>query len=227
MSHKAKILGLKKIAAIERYLRGEDSLNHLAALLGVRLSSIQQWLQIYQSLGPNALLGSSKNFVYTVELKNKAVEDYLAGLGSQTEICKKYGLKSRTQLHNWILKYNSHEKLKTSGTGGTTIMTKGRTTTYDERVEIVKYCIEHQYNYAETAQKSQVSYQQVYTWTNNYLKDGVDALQDRRGKRKSEDEMSEVEKLRAQNKLLEAENKRKQMEIDLLKKLDEIERWRF
>ncbi|MDT2264891.1 hypothetical protein P7H12_16600 [Paenibacillus larvae] len=33
--------------------------------------------------------------------------------------------------------------------------------------------------------------------------------------------MSEVEKLRAQNKLLQAENM-KQMEIDLLKKLDEI-----
>ncbi|UYL93519.1 helix-turn-helix domain protein [Paenibacillus phage vB_PlaS-2/A] len=55
----------------------------------------------------------------------------------------------------------------------------------------------------------------------------MDAPQDRRGKRKSEDEMSEVEKLRAQNKLLQAENRRKQMEIDLLKKLDEIERRRF
>ena len=106
-------------------------------------------------------------------------------------------------------------------------MTKGRTTTYDERVEIVKYCIEHQHNYAEAAQKFQVSYQQVYSWTNKYLNHGVSTLQDRRGKRKPEDEMSEVEKLRAQNKLLEAENRRKQMEIDLLKKLDEIERRRF
>ncbi|MDT2264892.1 hypothetical protein P7H12_16605 [Paenibacillus larvae] len=26
-------------------------------------------------------------------------------------------------------------------------MTKGRTTTYDERVEIVRFCIEHQHNY--------------------------------------------------------------------------------
>lgn len=106
-------------------------------------------------------------------------------------------------------------------------MTKGRATTYEERVEIVEYCIEHQYNYAETAQKFRVSYQQVYSWINKYLNDGVVALKDRRGKRKSEDEMSEVEKLRAQNKLLEAENRRKQMEIDLLKKLDEIKRRRF
>ncbi|MDT2304936.1 helix-turn-helix domain-containing protein [Paenibacillus larvae] len=43
------------------------------------------------------------------------------------------------------------------------------------------------------ADKFQVSYQQVYSWTNKYLTSGVDALQDRRGKRKSEDEMSEVE----------------------------------
>lgn len=106
-------------------------------------------------------------------------------------------------------------------------MTKGRTTTYDERVEIVKYCIEHQNNYNETAQKFQLSYQQVYTWVTKYERDGVDALQDRRGKRKYEDKLSEVEKLRAQNKLLEAENRRKQMEIDLLKKLDEIKRGRF
>ncbi|MDT2192890.1 helix-turn-helix domain-containing protein [Paenibacillus larvae] len=48
-------------------------------------------------------------------------------------------------------------------------MTKGRTTTYDERVEIVRFCIEHQHNYAQTADKFQVSYQQAYSWTNKYL----------------------------------------------------------
>ena len=106
-------------------------------------------------------------------------------------------------------------------------MIKGRATTYDERVEIVKYCVEHQNNYQETADKFQVSYQQVYAWVNKYLKNGLEPLQDRRGKRKSEDEMSEIEKLKAQNKLLEAEIRKKQIEIDLLKKLKEIERRGF
>ncbi|MDT2273636.1 hypothetical protein P7H20_00260 [Paenibacillus larvae] len=50
MSHKAKVSGSEKIAAVEKYLRGEDSLNHLAALLDVRHSSVRQWLQTYQSL---------------------------------------------------------------------------------------------------------------------------------------------------------------------------------
>ncbi|WP_016739764.1 helix-turn-helix domain-containing protein [Bacillus sp. FJAT-27238] len=70
-----------------------------------------------------------------------------------------------------------------------------------------------------------MSYQQVYSWTNKYIKFGVDALRDKRGKRKSEKEMSELEKnLRAQNTLLQAENSREQMKIDFLKKLYEIQR---
>ena len=227
MPHRVKITGSEKIAAIEKYLCGEDSLNHIATQLGVYPGAVRQWLANYRSLGPDSMLNTSKNTAYSAELKMAAVNDYLSGVGSYMDISKKYGLKSTTQLRKWVFKYNGHEDLKASGTGGTSIMTKGRATTYAERVEIVQYCIEHQSNYAETAQKFQVSYQQVYSWTNKYLKDGVDALQDKRGKRKSEDEMSEVEKLRAQNKLLEAENRRKQMELDFLKKLEEIERRRF
>ncbi|MDE5152176.1 helix-turn-helix domain-containing protein, partial [Paenibacillus larvae] len=78
MSHKAKVSGSEKIAAVEKYLRGEDSLNHLAALLDVRHSSVRQWLQTYQSLGPNGLLQTSQNASYCAELKRIAVEDYLA-----------------------------------------------------------------------------------------------------------------------------------------------------
>lgn len=227
MSHKAKISGSEKVETIEKYLRGEDSLNHLASLLGVSSVSIKQWLQTYQSLGPSGLHSTSQNTVYSAELKTAAVEDYLAGGGSHMDICRRYGIKSTCQLRNWILKYNGHEMLKSSGTGGSPVMAQGRATTYDERIEIVKFCMEHQQNYALTAEKFQVSYQQVYSWVNKYLKSGVDALLDRRGRRKAEDEMSEVEKLRAQNKLLQAENRRKQMEIDFLKKLDEIQRRRF
>lgn len=72
-----------------------------------------------------------------------------------------------------------------------------------------------------------ISYQQVYGWVTKYETNGVEALQDKRGKRKTSDEMSEIEKLRAENKLLEAKNKKQQMEIDFLKKLEELERRRF
>ena len=54
----------------------------------------------------------------------------------------------------------------------------------------------------------------------------MEGLQDRRGKRKSQDEMDELEKLRAEVKILRAEKKRAEMEISFLKKLEEIERRR-
>ena len=50
---------------------------------------------------------------------------------------------------------------------------------------------------------------------------------DKRGKRKAESEMTEVEKLRAENRMLEARNRRLETENAVLKKLEEIERrWR-
>lgn len=100
-------------------------------------------------------------------------------------------------------------------------MTNGRKTTFEERVEIVQYCIAHDHNYAETAANYKVSYQQARSYTIKYESGGVEALRDKRGKRKSEDEMTELEKLRAENKILRAE-----MEASFLKKLAEIERRR-
>ena len=105
--------------------------------------------------------------------------------------------------------------------GGSIIMTNGRKTTFEERVEIVQYCIAHDHNYAETAANYKVSYQQARSYTIKYESGGVEALRDKRGKRKSEDEMTELEKLRAENKILRAE-----MEASFLKKLAEIERRR-
>lgn len=227
MGRKSKVSYEERIDAVKKYLRSEASLGCLAKQIGVHIKSLQQWVARYQSLGAEGLMDTSQNKPYASELKEAAVKDYLSGAGSYMDICKKYGIKSTAQLINWVSKYNGHEKLKSSGTGGVPIMTKGRKTTYEERVEIVKFCIEHQNNYAETAQKYRVSYQQVYGWTTKYEMNGIEALQDKRGKRKTLDEMSEIEKLKAENKLLEAKNKRQQMEIAFLKKLEEIERRRF
>jgi len=105
-------------------------------------------------------------------------------------------------------------------------MTKGRKTTLEERIEIVQYCIGHNYNYKETAEKYGISYQQARNYTAKYQDGGVDALKDRRGKRKDVDQMNELEKLRAENKLLKAEKEQAEMEVSFLKKLQEIERRR-
>ena len=163
---------------------------------------------------------------YPKETKEAAVQDYLMHKLPVKEILKKYKMRSATQLRKWVKKYNGHEELKTSGTGGSIIMTKGRKTSFDERVEIVQYCIAHDHNYTETSEKYGVSYQQARSYTVKYETGGVEALKDRRGRSKPEEEMSELEKLRAENRILRAEKERAEMEASFLKKLDEIERRR-
>lgn len=102
-------------------------------------------------------------------------------------------------------------------------MTKPRKTTQDERVEIVIHCIANDKDYGKTIEKYGVSYGQVLNWVKKYEKDGVEGLLDGRGRRKDESELTELEKLQTQLKRKEAENLQLQMEVDLLKKLKELE----
>ncbi|MDU6522142.1 helix-turn-helix domain-containing protein [Clostridium sp.] len=76
-------------------------------------------------------------------------------------------------------------------------MTNGRKTTYEERIEIVSFCIAKAHDYNLTSNKFNVSYQQVYTWVKKYNKNGYNALVDRRGKNKSFEELTESEKFSA------------------------------
>lgn len=79
-------------------------------------------------------------------------------------------------------------------------MTKGRVTTLDERIEIISYCIENAKDYGKAVEKYHVSYQQIYNWVKKYEESGVNGLIDRRGKRKPLEEMTDVERLRAELK---------------------------
>ena len=149
---KRKVSVEDKIYAVNLYLDGKESQRRIADMFDVSLASVQQWIRNYESMGANAftLKGNKK---YSKELKQQAVLDYLACYGSQNDICKKYGIRSKGKLQTWIKKYNGHEELKSSGTGGSIVMTKGRKTTFEERIEIVQYCIAHDRNSAQTAEQ--------------------------------------------------------------------------
>lgn len=225
LGRKVKYSSKEKINAVKEYLDGKDSMNSIAKRLDITFQAFKQWVNNYEAMGADAFM-TCHNKHYSKAEKEQAVVAYLAGESSHMDICKKYKIHSTTQLRRWIKKYNGHEELKASGTGGLAIMTKGRKTSFEERIEIVEYCIAHDHNYTATAEKYEISYQQARNYTVKYEDGGVDALQDRRGKRKSEDMMSELERLRAEVKLLKAEKKRAEMEASFLKKLDEIERRR-
>ena len=96
-----------------------------------------------------------------------AVKDYINGKGSLADISLKYNLSCTGILTQWINKYNKcHKTCKSHNNKGDHIMTNGRKTTYEERIEIVAFCIANANDYNLTANKYKVSYQQVYTWIN-------------------------------------------------------------
>lgn len=209
-----------KLKAVLEYLDGQGSLTTIATKYGVTISPFKKWIAKYKAFGNEAFIRTGNNS-YTAEFKQNVVEAYLKGEGSLKELSIKFKIPSWDTVNQWILKYNNSHDYKS---GGNLIMTTGRKTTYSERIEIVNYCIEAQNNYVETAKKYSVSYQQVYSWCKKYEANGVEALQDKRGRKKTNEEMSEIEKLRAENKLLQARIRRAELENAFLKKLEEMER---
>ena len=217
----------EKLRAVHEYLQGVLSLRDIALKYGVGDSSVRKWIAKYNAGGDAALLPNHTKKHYRKSFKQEVVRAYLAGEGSYSELCVRYNIPSFTTARKWVLEYNDCSTIRGSETGGTTIMTKGRKTTYEERIEIVSFCIENHKDYQLTVDTYQVSYQQIYSWVKKYESQGVEALTDKRGRTKPEAEMTELEKLRAENRLLKAQNKRQEMEMAFLKKLDEIERRRF
>jgi len=216
-------VGLKK-KIVQKYLAGEQSVKSLAKQYGVGVSSIKEWIVLYRHNGITALESEKQNHVYSEEIKRKAVKEYLSGKGSTITITAKYGMRSTVQLRNWIKEYNSGRGFRRKISGGSR-MKEARPTTVEERIQIAKDCIANGGNYGETALKFNVSYQQVYQWVKKYKEMGTAGLEDRRGKRKKDQTpRTELEKAQIEIERLKHELYMTQMERDLLKKLDEIER---
>ena len=215
----------EKYNIVKRFINGELSQRHAAELAGVHLSTFQEWIRYYEMEGIDGLT-KQKNKSYSTEIRNQAVMDYLSGLGSLAAICKKYKIRAKVQLLRWIQEYNAHGAIcaKTKRGGGS-YMTQGRKTTKEERVEMVKACLGSGRNYGETALKYGVSYSQIRSWTLRFEELGEAGLEDRRGKRKKDQEpRSELEAAKIEIEKLKHQLYLTEMERDLLKKLDEIER---
>ena len=225
MSKKKQVEIDKKVRIVRECLKGKISASEGAKEVGVDQQTLMSWIGIYENYGVEGFT-RRRNRVYSTELKTTAVIDYLNGGGSLQTICKKYGIQNKRQLLNWLKVYNAHGDFNSvKHSGGGSYMKQGRDTTKEERLEIVKDCLASGKNYGEMALKYQVSYQQVRTWTLRFEEMGEAGLEDRRGKRKKDQtprtelEAAQVEIERLKHKLYMAE-----MERDLLKKLDEIER---
>ena len=214
----------QKANIAKEYLDGFASSIELAKKYNVNNYTIRRWAHRYEKSGILAFLKEKKN-QYSADFKISCVEQYMQGNMSMEEIIVTYNISSDSVLQNWISCYNANRKFKDYNPKKEVYMAEARRkTTIEERKEIVKYCLEHDRNYKETASNYDVSYNQVYTWVKKYDIKGEAGLLDKRGQHKSDDEVDELEKLRRENFRLKRQLEEKDMVVELLKKVKEFER---
>lgn len=227
MGRKPKLSAEVKVDICKQYLNGEKSASELSHDFDISDITIRRWSKKYQSLGSGCFNIKPHNAKYTKEFKQQVVEAYLAGEGSIDDLAIKYKIPAHETVRVWTRKYNNLEELKDYDPKPEVYMKdRSRKTSQEERIKIVNYCLEHNKNYKETAEKFDISYTQVYQWVKKYLASGEEGLVDRRGQRKREELLSETEALQRKVKLLERQLREKEMENELLKKVQEIERRR-
>lgn len=227
MGRKSKYSKELKLSIAKRYLNGEGSTHTLAKEINTANKVVNNWVKQYKAFGESAFDSSTTNASYTKKFKEQVVLDYLNGGGSYFELALKYKIPSDTTILKWVNDYNSHIELKDYIPGGEGIyMAKSRKANKEERIEIAKYCLEHDMDYKTTAKVFETTYANVFNWVKKYKEKGEDGLGDKRGHHKTDEEVDEVTLLKRQLKQKEHELEMAQLEVRLLKKLDEIERRR-
>ncbi len=227
MGRKARYTFEQKLKAVEDYVSGKKSASEIASELSMGKrgqGTVRGWAKMYRNNGPEILQEVKTNNTYSKEFKQQVIEEYLSGQGSLQDLLVKYEMRSTRQIRQWISKYNSLEELRDYDPHPEVYMTKSRKTTLQERKEIVQYCLDHQLDYKGTALKYGCSYSQIYQWVRSYKGNGEEGLKDKRGIRKKEEELSELEKAQRRIKQLEYELLMKERENELLKKAEEFER---
>ena len=200
---------------VEAYINGKLSTKEIFKEINVHHLKFYEWVRSYKSL-----INYSSNRSYDEEFKMRVINEYNNGEVSKRQLCLKHNISSASVLSSWINKYNSNEKML----GDSIYMPSGNKFTHEQKIEVAKWCLDHDKDYTGTAKKFKCSYNNVYSWTKRYEKHGPDRLIDYRGSQRPEENLTDIEKLVRYNKELEARLKQKEMEIAVLKKLKEIER---
>mgnify|MGYP002528901873 CR=1 FL=1 len=156
MSEREKQKPEEKVKIVIKYIAGEVSMSEAATEAGVDRKTLQRWVMQYKAEGAATFLPGRREHIYSPKLKLQAVQEYLSGMGSQAELSKKYGLRDRRQLRNWLKVYNAHGDFNSvKFSGGGSYMKQGRDTTQEERIQIVKDCLASGKDYGEMALKLQ------------------------------------------------------------------------
>lgn len=204
-------------------LENGTSIHRLAEIYEVSTRTLWRWNERVQRLGAEGFKTSSAQVRYPKSFQDIVIREYIDGALSMTDLARKYDISSEAVIWAWMLRYNE-EEISKSKEAGIAPLTKTRQTTLEERVQIVKYYEAEQVSYSELAEAFNISYQQARNLIKKFQQFGHKGLEDRRGKRKPVSEYSDLDKLAAKVKRLEAEKQKLEVENAFLKKLEELER---
>lgn len=228
MSRKVKYTKEVKLKASKDYLSGKMSAKKIARSLSMSKRGdeiVRYWARQYEVNGAEVFDDKPKNKSYSKKFKEKVAKEYQDGKGSFKYLAAKFGIPSNYTVLSWVKKYNGHIELKDYDPKGEIYMTKGRITTLDERIEIVKWCLDHDRSIKDTASHFACSYAQVRAWLLKYEEFGEEGLIDKRGKPKEEKDLSELELAQRKIQSLEKENEKLKRMNEILKKAESLERW--
>ena len=192
---------------------------------GIYGSTIRLWRELYKRDGLDGLEERHIWTRYSAKTKQQAVEAYLNGKGSLVEISNRFGLRSDKQLRDWIKKfqYNGTNKSLMATPSRRQVRIMSRKTTFEERIKIVEYVTAGKHSYSQASEHFNVSYQQVRAWVLKSKDGGYTALKDGRGRTKPVEEMTEVERLKLENRQLKAQLKEQEVMELFAKKFRELQ----
>lgn len=190
-----------KLRLVEEYFSSNSAPVLESEEYSIPNDTFRDWVMRYKALGPSVFFSSS-SAPYPHELRLAACREYMEGECSLRDVVVKCGLKNITTLRRWLRYYNSSEGFISHEPSEDSSMTSARKTTYDERLEIVLWCMDHDEDYNACSRKFSVSYYQVYSWVKKYKRKGPKGLEDRRGKGKLPEDMTEIDILKAENRRL-------------------------
>ena len=224
MGRKSKFSKEVKINACKKYKAGKGTFGSIAKEVGCSKAIFLKWYYDYINHGDSIFDEKPLNSSYTVELKLEVIDEIKKS--SIRAASSKFGI-SVSVVRKWFLSYNNGETIKDYSPCGEVYTMKARKTTFEERIDIVKYVLENNNDYKGAADTYSVPYASVYQWVQKYLKYGEESLRDSRGRPKKDGfkrELTELEKKDIEIERLKREIERHKRAEEILKKNLEIRR---
>lgn len=223
MGRKNKYSKELKLKVVNEYIKGMKSLGNIAYELGCCKETVRGWVMMYKECGEEVFNDKPHNKSYTKEFKETVVKEYFEGKESIPDLRVKYKILGYDTLRRWILKYNNGIILSDYKPMSEVYTMKSRKVSYEERIEIVNYCMSNNDDYKSTANKYNIPYSRVYTWVKKVKENGYGALEPQKKgnliQPKTPKEMLELE-----NERLRRENERLQLELEVLKKKHRLQK---